>query len=274
MAPSQVTSHSSPQPLDCLAVDVGNSGVKVAGFAGFAGGVAQPQWTVQWSSQDAPDTELLTRIDSQPKLWYIASVCRPARLRLEAWLGQRRPHDVIRNLSYQDMPLRVLVDQPQAMGIDRLAAAVGANLRRDSQHAAIVVDGGTAVTVDAIDRSGALLGGFILSGPRLSAQALAANTDLLPQIDLRSQEPLPSLGRNTRDAIRGGILWGLIGSVRLLVNQLRSQLEEPVTVFISGGSLETLVPQLVPGACHVPDLVLTGIAYAGGWSEEHPRESN
>ena len=119
--------------------------------------------------------------------WCIGSVNRPGCERMVAWL---RRHGVGNAfvLDVPDMPLAVDVNEPQAVGIDRLANTLAASRLRPAGQRAIVVALGTAITVDLVGPHGAFEGGAILPGIAMAAKALYDLTDLLPL------EPMWELG--------------------------------------------------------------------------------
>ena len=84
---------------------------------------------------------------------------------------------------------------------------------------AIIVDSGTATTVDAVDADGVFLGGAILPGFGLLARSLQRYTALLPLITLEElgTGPPPAVGRDTTAAIKSGLFFGQLGAVRELV---------------------------------------------------------
>jgi len=201
-------------------------------------------------------------LPAAPVQWRVISVSPPVVTALEMWVACHRPDDQWLQLSYLDLPLTLAVDLPERVGMDRLAAAVGANSLRAAGQGAIVIDAGTAITVDAVDAAGTFLGGLILPGPRIAAKSLAVHTAQLPDVLFDPQE-LPSvIGTNTVDAIRGGIYWGLLGALELLVAKLRDQLGPHTEVFVTGGAIEVWSAHLSTPARYVPDLVLIGIASA------------
>ena len=86
---------------------------------------------------------------------------------------------------------------------------------------AVVIDVGTAITVDLVSAEGAFLGGAILPGIAMSARALHEFTDLLPLVDMSElAAPPPALGDSTEAAMRSGLFWGAVGAVRQLIEQL------------------------------------------------------
>jgi type III pantothenate kinase len=127
----------------------------------------------------------------------------------------------------------------------------------------VVVDLGSAVTVDLVSPSGAFSGGAILPGIAMSARALHAQTDLLPDIamsDLR--EPPPALGASTEEAIRAGLYWGAVGAARELIARLTAGADHPPLVLLTGGAAPAVAKLLDADARYLPHLVLSGIAAA------------
>lgn len=162
------------------------------------------------------------------------------------------------------VPIQTAVDFPERVGIDRLLNAVAANAVRERQQPAIVVDTGTAVTVDVIDADGIFQGGAILPGIRLGAQSLHAYTTTLPLIDiwpLLEQSPEP-VGRNTEAAIASGLYWGHLGGIKELVSRSHDALSakgvEPL-LLVTGGAAVILTPYLSE-ARYEPALSLQGLA--------------
>jgi type III pantothenate kinase len=110
------------------------------------------------------------------------------------------------------------------VGIDRLLDAVAANRLRHPAAPAVVVDVGTAITVDLVAADGSFQGGAILPGIAMSARALHAFTDLLPLVDVRElSSPPPPLGTSTVAALQSGLFWGAVGAIRQLLEILPGQ---------------------------------------------------
>jgi type III pantothenate kinase len=144
-----------------------------------------------------------------------------------------------------------------------LVAALAADRLRQRDRAAIIVDLGTAITVDLVESDGAFAGGAILPGIATSARALAEQTDALPQVTLEFLDHPPApLGKSTVPAIESGIYWGAIGAIRELVIQLSAPFQTQPDLFITGGASRQVADLLkTQGAVrHVPNLVLSGIA--------------
>src|SRR5207249_4465914 len=110
--------------------------------------------------------------------WAVGGVHPGRRDVLAAW-ARSRGDTVLLLESWQQLPIEVAVAQPERVGLDRLFNAVAVNARRAPEAAAVVVDAGSAVTVDWVDARGVFRGGAIFPGFRLMAEALHRYTALL-----------------------------------------------------------------------------------------------
>jgi type III pantothenate kinase len=264
-----------------IAVDVGNARIKLGLFCQGSRGDAlrpnallpEPQETLRLDSRQ-PDFGPLAALlgpasaaGNAPAVpaqsWHIASVNRPAATRLIDWLRSERPQDPVTLLAAADVPLEVKLARPDMVGIDRLLDALAANVLRPPGRPAVVVDLGTAITVDLVSVAGQFLGGAIMPGMGMAARALAEFTDLLPRLDLSElAAPPPALGDCTVAAMRAGLFWGAVGAVRQLIDQLAGP-AEPVVV-VTGGDAATVAQLLPHQTLVVPHLTLAGIALAAG----------
>jgi type III pantothenate kinase len=197
--------------------------------------------------------------------WCVSSVQRAAEKRLAAWIARQRPADAYHRLKHTDLKLTIAVDEPQRVGMDRLVAVVAVNRLRDAARPAIVVDAGTAVTVDLVDARGAFQGGVILPGLAMTARALSLDTDALPLVAFPpGAEPPDVVGKSTESAIRSGLFWGTVGAVREAVERMRRQLPLAPQLFITGGDARRMAPLLGEQARFVEHLVLGGVTIASG----------
>jgi type III pantothenate kinase len=165
-----------------------------------------------------------------------------------------------RVLSGSELPLEVRTKQPSQTGIDRLLNAVAVNRFRRADHLAVVVDLGTAITVDLVNADGAFEGGAILPGLSLAARALHTGTTTLPRIDVEHLAHIPAVVGKT-----AGVYWGVVGAVEELVSRIAAEHSQPLQVFLTGGDAEQVVEPLEQNPIpmrHVPHLVLSGIAIA------------
>jgi type III pantothenate kinase len=159
--------------------------------------------------------------------------------------------------SSRQLPLVVHVEVPDHVGIDRLLKAVAANGRRQPEVPAVLVDAGTAVTVDWLDVAGAYCGGSIFPGLRLMARALSDHTALLPLVDVRDADlALPAT--STPAAIAAGVYWAAVGGIRALVSRLTPAGVTP-QVYLTGGDSGLLAPALPAEFVLWPDMTLEGM---------------
>ena len=148
-------------------------------------------------------------------------------------------------------------DDPEAVGADRIVNAVAAG--RHYGFPAIIVDIGTATTVEAVDGEGCYLGGAILTGLYVSLEALVAQTAKLPSVDLE-EEPPRVIATNTPDSIRSGFIYGYAGAVDALIRRSRDELgEDNVSVVATGGPAGVIVPYCREIEEFDPDLTLKGL---------------
>lgn len=248
-----------------IAVDIGNARMKIGVFGNaVADALPEPMRTLALNGDEPQLDDLaswLKDLAGEKLPWYLASVNRPGATRLIDWLREHRPADEVALLSAGDLPLTVRLDRPDMVGIDRLVDAVAVNRLRESGQAAVIVDVGTAITVDLISADGAFLGGSILPGLEMSARALHDLTDLLPLIDISDfSNPPPALGSSTEAAMRSGLFWGAVGSIRQLIDELGRDAGDPPQVFLTGGAGATVAQLLAADAQYIVHLTLAGIA--------------
>lgn len=252
-----------------IAVDIGNARIKLGLFGGdCATGIPEPIRVLPLLG-DAPELDEITTWladKAQSNLaWWIASVNRPAATRLIDWLGDHRPKDRITLLAAGDLPLSVRLERPDMVGIDRLVDAVAVNRLRNANWPAVIVDVGTAITVDLVAADGAFMGGAILPGIQMSARAMHEFTDLLPLLNMSELNGPPSaLGTSTTSAVESGLFWGAVGAIRQLTDELckaadGDRIGRP-QVFLTGGAGASVADLLGPDARFVPNLTLAGIA--------------
>ncbi len=236
-----------------LVVDVGNSRVKWGLCPEPASG------TMLHASLPADDPatweqQLRAWNLSGPLRWALSGV-HPARCaRLAEWARQRG--DVVWVLEdWRDLALEVRLERPDWVGIDRLLDAVAA---RGRGQPAVIVDAGSAVTVDWLDAGGAFAGGAIFPGLRLMAQALHDHTALLPLIQVRRAFPeLPGL--STPAAMEAGIFWAVVGGIRALTEQLAAQAHPAPALYLTGGDAALLQAALDPTFLLWPTMTLEGL---------------
>jgi type III pantothenate kinase len=159
------------------------------------------------------------------------------------------------------IPIPADVSRAELVGADRLVNAYAA--ARLHETPAIVIDLGTATTVDAVDADGTFVGGAIAPGLELGLRALASGTALLPRVPLAA--PPAAIGRDTAGAIQSGVVLGHVGLVHELVARIAIELGQgdgrrPIVVVTGGLSREPWVALLEGVDAVDPDLTLRGLA--------------
>lgn len=143
---------------------------------------------------------------------------------------------------------------PTQLGSDRWAALIAAwRIRR---HACLVINVGTAVTIDALSDSGRFMGGIILPGVHLVLSSLSSGTQLI-NVEGGNYRDFPL---NTDDAIQSGLIQCLIGAIERMYNLLSLRLDHSIeSCVISGGDASILAPFIKFPTIIVDDLVLEGL---------------
>ncbi|MXO50447.1 type III pantothenate kinase [Erythrobacter gaetbuli] len=150
------------------------------------------------------------------------------------------------------------VDEPRSLGADRALNTIAAHEKYDGDL--IVIDFGTATTIDAVDFTGAYKGGIIAPGINLSLDALVGNTAKLPRIAIRKPDNDSVIGRNTEDQMLIGVFWGYVALIEGLVSRMKGEIGRPAKVVATGG-LALLFDEITDLFDAVDsDLTLTGLA--------------
>lgn len=150
--------------------------------------------------------------------------------------------------------------QPRRMGVDRWVAMIGA--WAEFQSPCLVVDAGTAVTIDALDDSGQHLGGQILPGVTLMAEALASSTSDVPNTSRRSIKAATGMeifANNTGGAVAHGALNAVVGAVERARRVMQDDGLAPALI-LTGGDASRILKSLSDQPIHRPHLVLQGLA--------------
>ena len=152
--------------------------------------------------------------------------------------------------------IAILMDNPREVGADRIANAVAAHSMFDGE-AAVVVDFGTAITVDAVSARGEYLGGAIAPGIDTAATALFSSTAQIRRVELVA--PSSAVGKSTVTAVQSGIIFGTAALVDGLVEAVTKELGGSARVVATGGFARVVIEH-----CHnvediVPTLTLQGL---------------
>jgi type III pantothenate kinase len=165
----------------------------------------------------------------------------------------------------------ILYKNPAEVGADRIVNAVAAYQKfgkaaAGSGRPMIVVDFGTATTLDAVSAKGEYLGGAICPGVQISADALFQRAARLPRIDVR--KPASVVGQTTVGAMESGLFYGYVGMVEGLVRRMSDELGGNALCVATGGLAEVIAPE-TPLIQHVdPDLTLHGLRIVWEWNQK------
>ena len=137
----------------------------------------------------------------------------------------------------------VFYDNPSEVGADRVVNAVAAHAKYGGP--CIVVDFGTAITFDAISEKGEYLGGVIVPGVGIAAEALFARTARLPRVEIK--DPGKIIGTNTVASMQAGLFYGYVDLVDGIVARMKKELGAGTHVVATGGQ----APMVAKGSKHV-----------------------
>ncbi len=151
--------------------------------------------------------------------------------------------------------LNIRYENPREVGADRIVNAVAGIEQYGTPL--VVVDFGTATTFDYIDASGAYLGGAIVPGIGISAEALYQRAAKLPRIEL--SKPKTVIGRNTVAAMQSGIIYGYAGQVDGIVKRIRQEFGVQPRVIATGGMADLIAGESETIETVDPLLTLEGL---------------
>jgi type III pantothenate kinase len=162
-----------------------------------------------------------------------------------------------------DIPIGVETDEPNKTGIDRILNIAAAY--EQMEKACVVVDAGTALTIDCCNDNGDFLGGAIAPGTSMMLDSLHEKTALLPRVELSRPEGM--FGKSTEQAILHGVYFGVRGMVKEVVENFATELGTWPDVIATGGDAAKLFEGWELIHAIAPDLTLYGIALA--FTEHH-----
>ena len=251
-----------------LAVDIGNTNITLGIVE--EGALESVRRAATTRASTADELEVLLRdllaLDEHAlhgvSAMAVASVV-PAATATLAEVAERLAIPVL-HASSGTVPIAIRVDRPDLVGADRIVNALAAVRLHGAP--AVVVDCGTATTLDCVGADGAFVGGAIAPGLELGLDALAARTAKLPRVELRAPDRV--IARDTVGAIQAGTVIGYQALVAGLVARARAELAEAggiapdrVHVILTGGVAAAPWAQDVAGIALIdPDLTLRGLA--------------
>ncbi|MBL7249752.1 type III pantothenate kinase [Alloalcanivorax marinus] len=234
-----------------LFVDVGNTALKWRHRDGdrvIQGGRAHGRdWRTALDEPLAPGADLDT-------IW-IASVAGPeADERIAALVREHTGRSPCFYYSRErDFGVRSCYPEPRRLGVDRWVALVECWQRFG---AGIIIDCGSALTIDAVDGEGEFLGGYIVPGLGMLRNALLRDT---ADVHVERARPRLGLGRSTGECVHNGLLRMSVAFVTDVVVELRERLPDTCKVLVTGGDADELSAAFSFEFLHLPDLVLDGL---------------
>lgn len=223
-----------------LAIDVGNTNIV---FAMFDGSEMRTRWRIATDPRRTGDEYAVWLI----QLMQIEGLARSdVTAVIVSSVVPRTRHnlDVLARKYFDVEPLfagegeagwgiLIDVDEPRSLGADRAVNAIAAHAKYPGDL--IIVDFGTATTLDVVDSAGTYKGGIIAPGINLSLDALVNNTAKLPRIAIEQPRDDSVIGRNTEDQMLIGVFWGYIAMMEGLIARMKAQTGRPMRVIATGG---------------------------------------
>jgi type III pantothenate kinase len=246
-----------------LAVDIGNTNVKLGAFDGAE---LTATWRLETDAVRMPDeyAVLLDWLLQRRGLTFndiggiSMSSTVPAMVPTIRELVQNyfQPTcELVEVKATGNTGVTIAIDNPGEMGPDRIVDALAvAELYR---LPAIIVDFGTATTFDAVDREGRLLGMSLAPGLRTAMDGLFQRAARLSRIELGP--PQDVIGKNTVAALRSGWVYGYVGLVEGLVTRIKAQLGPDALVIATGGLADYVLSETKIVDVHDPTLTLKGL---------------
>jgi type III pantothenate kinase len=246
-----------------LAIDVGNSNVKLGTFDGDR---LIAHWRLETDPRRMPDeyAVLLDWLLHRRKLGFddirgvALSSTVPAMVPILRGLvsSYLRPECPLVEVSHRgNLGISLGIENPREIGPDRIVDALAAaELYR---LPAIIVDFGTATTFDAVDADRCLLGMSLAPGLRSAMDGLFQRAARLSRVEL--EPPTEVIGRTTVSALRSGWVYGYVGLVEGLVARIRAELHAAPLVIATGGLADYIVSETSVFDVHDPMLTLNGL---------------
>lgn len=224
-----------------LCIDVGNTNTMLGVYEG-SGDAAElgPHWRLETNHERMPDEyamQLLAFFDYanlDPKEVHgvaIASGVPPLTSKWNEVCSRYLGHEPLVVHGQMQTDLTILYDNPASVGADRVVDAVAAFKRYGGPLC--IVDFGTATTFEAVTKKGEYLGGAIVPGINISANALYERAAALPKVAI--DRPPSAIGRNTTHAMQSGLLFGYVSLVEGMVARFKAELGEGTKVVGTGG---------------------------------------
>lgn len=243
--------------VNLLAVSVGNTRTRVGAFVdGTLSESATFENGQPGALAESVDHAFGPLREKKQASILLSSVNPPASEAVEAEIQKRLSRPVHRVERDMPIPIGRQLDREALVGEDRLLNAAAAY--DVLKQACVVVDAGTAITVDFVDGAGTFHGGAIAPGAQSMLDCLTARTAQLPEVEFAA--PIEPIGHNTIEAMLAGVFYGMRGMVRELVEQYAQIAGTFPMVVATGGDGALLFREYELVNRVVPDLTLMGLA--------------
>ena len=246
-----------------LAIDVGNTNVKIGAFVGES---LHSHWRLKTDAARMADeyAALLTVLLEHRGLAFqdivgiSVSSTVPAVLPILRELAIRytpAASPPLEESAQADTGIEIAIENPREMGADRIVDAMAA--RHLYRLPAIIIDFGTATTFDVVDREGRLLGTSLAPGFYTAMDGLFQRAARLSRIEFN--RPSEVIGRSTGTALQSGWVYGYVGLVEGLVARIKAELKDDPIVIATGGLADYVLAETKVVDVHDPLLTLKGL---------------
>lgn len=232
-----------------LAIDIGNSLIKITIFR-----KNNKYKTLLLSKTSGLKSRLISHTKNRVFDSIIIS-CVREKIPQDILSLQKYANKFIHFSHQTPIPIKNCYGNPKKLGIDRLASAVGAFSLFPHKNC-LIIDAGTAITIDLLNDKGEYLGGAISPGINTRFKSLADHTQKLPFLKLKNLNPYP--GKNTIDSIQNGVQLGLIYEVEGYINEIGKYFPD-LHVLVTGGDYDFFVRNIKKPIFAEPNLIAIGL---------------
>ncbi len=229
-----------------LCIDIGNTRAKIAVFG----------------DQGMITHDFRSRLSQRYILGLLAeydidsAIISSTRFKNKAFVKAIKNAVPLTELSFETtVPVNNMYSTPETLGMDRIAAAVGA-YTKEPGRAHLIIDAGSCMTLDVVDESGRYLGGNISPGVHMRIKAMNDHTDKLPLVDIAYHDDI--IGKNTVMALQNGAVRGTIFEIEAFIDHVKSRYRG-INTILTGGDAEFLANKLKTKILANPYLVLEGL---------------
>ena len=248
-----------------LAIDAGNTNVV---FALLDGREVKGRWRIATDPRRTADeyavwlSQLLSLEGYDRKDVTAVIICTvvPRATHNLQWLAEKYfgTKALVAGEKPVEFGMAIDVQEPRSLGADRAVTAIAAHALHEGDL--IVIDFGTASTIDWIDFRGAYKGGIIAPGINLSLDALVSAAAKLPRIAIEAPADPTVIGRDTVSQMQIGIYWGYIAMIEGLVARMKAEIGRPAKVVATGGLAVLFEKNTGIFDVIEPDLTIQGLA--------------